>query len=51
MIFMREVHDDSLNEIYVCLISRKVRMRKAKDFKFISLVTSVYKITAKVLVD
>ena len=37
------------NETYICLIPKKVNSSKVKDFKPISLVTSLYKIISKVL--
>lgn len=43
--------DSSLNDTLVCLIPKKDKVVKVKDFKLSSLVTSVYKIIAKVLVN
>ncbi|PON66610.1 hypothetical protein PanWU01x14_108520 [Parasponia andersonii] len=37
------------NETYICLIPKKISSRKVKDFRLISLVTSLYKIIFKVL--
>ena len=37
------------NETYVCLIPKKANSSKVKDFRPISLITSLYKIIAKVL--
>ena len=37
------------NETYICLIPKKLNSCLIKDFKLISLVTSLYKIIAKVL--
>ena len=37
------------NETYVCLIPKKANSSKVKDFRPISLVTSLYKIIAKLL--
>ena len=41
------VHDVT-NENYICLIPKKVNSSKMKDFRPISLVTSLYKIISKV---
>ena len=38
-----------VNETYICLIPKKTNSSKIKDFRPISLVTSLYKIIAKVL--
>ena len=37
------------NETYICLIPKKANSSKVKDFRPISLVTSLYKIISKVL--
>ena len=37
------------NETYICSIPKKANSSKVKDFRPISLVTSLYKIFAKVL--
>ena len=37
------------NETYICLIPKKLNSCRVKDFRPISLVTSLYKIIAKVL--
>ena len=37
------------NETYICLIPKKANSSKVKDFRPISLFTSLYKIFAKVL--
>ena len=37
------------NETYICLIPKKINSSKVKDFRPISLVTSLYKIISKVL--
>ena len=37
------------NETYICLIPKKMNSSKVKDFRPISLVTSLYKIISKVL--
>ncbi|PON65466.1 hypothetical protein TorRG33x02_270770 [Trema orientale] len=37
------------NETYICLIPKKISSCKVKDFRPISLVTSLYKIFSKVL--
>ena len=37
------------NETYICLIPKKMNSSKVKDFRPISLVTSLYKIITKVL--
>ena len=37
------------NEIYICLIPKKVDSSKVRDFRPISLVTSLYKIISRVL--
>ena len=37
------------NKTYICLIPKKLNSCQVKDFKPISLVTSLYKIIAKVL--
>ena len=37
------------NEIYICLIPKKLNSCRVEDFRLISLVTSLYKIIAKVL--
>ena len=37
------------NETYICLIPKKLNSCRIKDFRPISLVTSLYKIIAKVL--
>lgn len=46
--FERGITDRAMNETFVCLIPKK-RMEKVKDFRPISLVTSLYKIIVKVL--
>ena len=38
-----------MNETYICLIPKKTNSGKIRDFRPISLVTSLYKIIAKVL--
>ena len=43
--------NSSLNETFVCLIPKKERANRVKDFKPISLVTGVYKIMVEVLAD
>ena len=37
------------NKTYICLIPKKANSSKVKDFRLISLVTSIYKIISKVL--
>lgn len=49
--FERGILNSSLVETLVCLIPRKGNANKIKEFRRISLFTSVYKIFAKVLVD
>ena len=43
------VINGAVNETYICLIPKKTNSSKIRDFRPISLVTSLYKIIAKVL--
>lgn len=40
-----------MNETYVCLIPRKENATRVQEYKPVSLVTSLYKIIAKILAD
>lgn len=50
-LFERGILDSTLNETFVCFILKMDRANKVKDFRPISLITSTYKIIAKVLAN
>ena len=49
--FERGILNRSVVETFVCLIPKKENENKVKEFRPISLITSVYKILAKVLAN
>lgn len=49
--FGNEIVNKKTNETYICLISKKKRTSKVKDFKPISLVTPLYKIISRDLAE
>lgn len=49
--FAKVILDSTLNETFVCLIPKKEKANRIKDFRLISLITRVYKIITKVLAN
>ena len=49
--FERGILNQSMVETYVCLIPKKENAKRVKEFRHISLITSVYKILPKVLAN
>lgn len=49
--FQNGVINNRTNETYICLIPMKLRANKVSEFRPISLISSLYKLIAKVLVE
>lgn len=49
--FVKGIINKCTNEIYICLIPKKLKANRVGEFRPISLVSSLYKIISKVLVE